>query len=81
MSMAPFEEHPAEIWLLRDFDSGKFVVTADECRGHETYVAAFSEEAADAACEHQLQTYNVDCHPVRVFPPFPKAVDLDSEVA
>lgn len=81
MSQAPRDPHPTEIWLLRNFDTGGFVVAADECRGHETYLAAFSEEAADAACEHQLETYGVDCHPVRVFPPFPKAVDLDGEVA
>lgn len=55
---------PAELWLL--WEGKRFVVSVDDAKRGETFLAATSEESALAACEHQLNAYDCPCRPVRV---------------
>jgi len=62
------QQKPKEIWLLRDVVGGNWVMAADVPPGGENYLACFSQRDADAACELQMDLYQIDCEPVRVMP-------------
>ncbi len=62
------EKPPKEIWLLRNKETGDWVIAFDDPPGAENFLACFTRKDAKAAADHQLNTYEVDCEPVRVVP-------------
>jgi hypothetical protein len=59
-------EIPAQLWMLWNPETGKWVCSLDDAPHGETFLVALNEREAGFAALHQNESYDLDCYPVRV---------------